>query len=319
MKQIFLAGFLLIFLPIVGNAIPYVDFDTSMDIAHLYKYVEKNQPYTNYFLAILRMVYQRAMMIDNNCDSATPLIPHIIHIIWLGPKLPDYWQRCVQSWRLHHPSWTIFLYLDHMNLVADEGNHLTSFEEVENSLKNPLYSWYAVDVNRLKFDNKKIFDSRSNYAERSDILRFEALYRFGGLYVDVDCEALKSFDEFHNRYLWYAGIHPLDTNIVQIGSALIGSSAGHPIIKACCAEIKNNQHYANVVLRTGPILLTKMFLMSALLPRVAVFPASYFFPLSYEQRGQLPVVWQKEESYAVHHWAAAWLKPEGFDTHANAF
>ena len=43
-----------------------------------------------------------------------------------------------------------------------------------------------------------------------------------------------------------------------------------------------------------------------------VFPSGYFYPCGYEDQ-QLPeYAWRRDESFAVHHWAGSWLKPEAF-------
>ena len=41
-------------------------------------------------------------------------------------------------------------------------------------------------------------------------------------------------------------------------------------------------------------------------------PATYFYPMSYNQRGMVKSTWIKPEAYAVHHWAGSWLKSEAF-------
>ena len=39
-------------------------------------------------------------------ETSLPLIPKIIHIVWVGDerKRPD---NCIQTWRVHHPDWEI--------------------------------------------------------------------------------------------------------------------------------------------------------------------------------------------------------------------
>ena len=79
--------------------------------------------------------------------------------------------------------------------------------------------------------------------------------------------------------------------------------------------IKNNQHIAQIVAKTGPLHFTYCFMLEAGKDgrRDSALPASYFYPCGYEQRGMSPDCWQMPESYAVHHWAGSWLKPEGFE------
>ena len=89
---------------------------------------------------------------------------------------------------------------------------------------------------------------------------------------------------------------------------------GHPVLKAGVEHIKNHQHIKQIVVKTGPIHFTKTFLSMAGKTglRDIALPASYFYPCGYEQRGTAKDLWCKAESYAVHHWAGSWLKPEAF-------
>lgn len=61
--------------------------------------------------------------------------------------------------------------------VTTENSDLFSDEQINFKLKN---------VEALK--------CAKNYGEKSDILRYEILCQFGGIYVDCDFECLKSFD-----------------------------------------------------------------------------------------------------------------------------
>lgn len=172
----------------------------------------------------------------------------------------------------------------------------------------------VVDVKKLKFDNKTFYDKAINYGEKSDILKWEIIYRYGGVYVDTDYECLNPLDTLHYTYDFYTGIQPLDTHQVQLGAALYGAHPGHQIMKACVENIKNNQHIKPIIVKTGPIHFTRMFSIFAHKgnSKDIALPASYLYPCGYDQKGLHAQVWQQPESYAVHHWAGSWLKPSGF-------
>ena len=81
------------------------------------------------------------------------LIPRIFHQIWLGPDpLPERCARYQQTWLDHHPDWKLRFW-------------------TEENLPTPLRRPEAAE--RLRAP-----------AERSDILRLELLWHFGGVYVD---------------------------------------------------------------------------------------------------------------------------------------
>jgi len=148
------------------------------------------------------------------CKAQSKLIiPKIIHQIWLGSPFPEEFKGLQQSWIEHHQGrgWMYKLWTDN-------------------------------DVAQLHLHNQELYDATDNYGVKSDILRYELLFNYGGIYADVDCECLRSFDELHYTYDFYTGLQPLDALFVQIGTALIASRPGHPILKYCIETIKNNWH-----------------------------------------------------------------------------
>ena len=83
-------------------------------------------------------------------------IPKIFHIIWIGPN-PYPFGEYKESWLKHNPHWEL-KYWNNDNLPD-------------------LY-------------NQKIFDLIPSWAGKADILRYELLYRYGGLYSDADSYCL---------------------------------------------------------------------------------------------------------------------------------
>lgn len=55
--------------------------------------------------------------------------------------------------------------------------------------------WTSETVAKLKLYNQEAFDHASNYGEQSDILRYELLYLYGGVYVDTDMQAVRPLDD----------------------------------------------------------------------------------------------------------------------------
>lgn len=62
----------------------------------------------------------------------------------------------------------------------------------------------------------------------SDILRYEILYQYGGLYVDIDFECLKNFDPLLKGLNFFAGLS--NTGVFEINNALIAACPGHSIL-----------------------------------------------------------------------------------------
>jgi mannosyltransferase OCH1-like enzyme len=230
---------------------------------------------------------------DKLSPSENPRIPKIIHQIWLGSPLPEKFKAFTQTWAAHHPDWQYKM-------------------------------WTDKDIAELNLENQDAYDKAINYAERSDIARYEILYRFGGLYVDTDCECLQSFGNLHYYYDFYAGLEfpcmALFLRPVIIPNALIASIPGHPIMRAMIDTIMTQkikpelQH--DIVAKTGPLLFSDIIMKHAgkNSNKDIIFPASFFYPIDKKIKDKAKIKKTiQPETFAIHHWAGSWiLKEEAF-------
>lgn len=257
-----------------------VDFDDSMQTQQFKETADKY--WGPDLLKFFRELYQKTNFV-NIKPSREIKIEKIIHQIWLGSPFPDKYKKFQESWITNHPDWQYKL-------------------------------WTDKEVKDIVLENRELYNKARNYGEKSDILRYEILYKFGGLYIDTDFECLKPLDILHYYYDFYIGIQPLDTSIVQLGIGLIGAKAGHPILKEAINALKTSTS-VQIVSKTGPIFFTKLFWHNILkFPGInTALPASYFYPCGYNQKASDRVVWIKPESFAVHHWEGSWLSPDAFE------
>ncbi|HEY2811258.1 MAG TPA: glycosyltransferase [Rhabdochlamydiaceae bacterium] len=217
--------------------------------------------------------------------SATARIPKIIHQIWLGSPLPEKYHAFQKSWQEHHPDWQYRL-------------------------------WTDADLPAFHFSDRARFDKAENKAEQSDILRYEILYQFGGVYADTDFECLKPYDLLHHCCDFYVGMESKfpEHHDLWIGNAIIGSIAGHPILKCCLENISKELTYGNfdrIQKITGPRCLSRAFLSlcKAGNYRNVAFPFTYFYPLPATMRNQVESKekWIYDETYGIHYWHGSWF------------
>lgn len=224
--------------------------------------------------------YKRYHRLENDY-----IIPKIIHFIWLGSPLPERTKQLISTWKKQHPDWKIEIWGD---------EHLPPF---------PL-------------QNQEAFDKAKNFGEKSDILRYEILYHFGGMYADTDFECLKSFDFLHQSCEFYTGI--VHNNHALL-NGLIGVKQGHPIIKACIdyLQIGNGDNDAQRIMQqTGPYHFTQMFLTYAVLcdpAKLAILPPTFFYPfpgvIALENKTseeEAKALFIKPESLTLHYWEGSW-------------
>jgi mannosyltransferase OCH1-like enzyme len=133
------------------------------------------------------------------------LIPRLFHQIWLGREpFPAEFARRQATWLAHHPGWDLRFWTEE-NLPASE--ELRRIEALER-LRTPL--------------------------ERTDVLRLEVLWRFGGLYVDVDLECLRSIE----RLIADATFVAARARRGRLDTAMLGAVAAHPILSRALDEIQ---------------------------------------------------------------------------------
>jgi hypothetical protein len=68
------------------------------------------------------------------------------------------------------------------------------------------------------------------YACASDYIRLFAVYRYGGIYLDMDMEIIKPFEELLNEELMIAYENHINQNIE---AGCFGAVSGHEYIKGC--------------------------------------------------------------------------------------
>src|SRR5437763_13179641 len=119
-------------------------------------------------------------------------IPRIIHRIWLGPDaMPREFEEYGETWARLHPDWEMRLW-------------------TEDSL--PEVRW------------REIHDTSRTGAERADILRYELLLRFGGVYVDADFECRRAIDSLIRDIDFFAG----ENAPHRVANGIIGAVPDHP-------------------------------------------------------------------------------------------
>ena len=155
------------------------------------------------------------------------MIPKILHYCWFGKgEMPELVQTCIASWHTHMPNWEYRLWTeDTIAQVLCQPTPIPSLKGEENeSAPNPSQNWldYMPKYVQEAYAAKK-------YAFVSDYVRLWALERDGGLYMDVDFEVYKSFDDLMDKYSAFAGYEGSKNNPVMMG--VLAAGAHHPWIQ----------------------------------------------------------------------------------------
>jgi mannosyltransferase OCH1-like enzyme len=282
-----------------------VDFHTSM---HRNPFHDSDFARSNASWQFAERLFKDAV-VDNLAYSDQTRIPLYLHHIWLGSPLPDYAKRFRQTWIDLCADWTFILWADFPSL--DYGDViLYSFSELEEYLAQENRSRFIVmDMRAVRLHNHVALHERAkNYGVKSDLIRYEALYHVGGLYVDTDFECLKPFDELHYALDFYIGIAYDYPHCFSLLNGLMSSAPHHPLLKEVIEQLHDKPSIDNnSLMYTGPHFLTEVFLdvVPHIKSRVVAFPLTYFYPMPNETAFGKDH-WIEPESYAVHHWKKSW-------------
>lgn len=209
------------------------------------------------------------------------MIPKIIHYIWLGGKpLPKIAEKCMASWKKYCPDYEIKRW-DETNL------NISQYQ-------------YAKDA----YDAKK-------YAFASDVMRFDVLYKYGGVYVDIDVEILKPIEDLLNN----SSFTGFETSSLLNPGLIYASNKDDSL----CEEILQYYKQANFELdmknkETVCTIFTKILTKHGLLlngktqnlPQITVYSREWFCPID--------VITNKktitQNTRTIHWYNASWYTPK---------
>jgi len=190
--------------------------------------------------------------------STTDLIPKIIIQTWKNSTIPQRYSKLIDSIKQNNPDYKYLFFTD---------------DDIETFLKINYPEYHQT---YLKLPIK---------IQRIDFFRYVAIYHYGGFYMDLDMNCLKSFDDL----LKYNCIFPVDEFITEymcrmprykhicdkgqyflLGQYAFAAAPRHPFIKNIIDIIHSNidRYVKNVIYNsddyvyktTGPDFVTNVYI-----------------------------------------------------------
>lgn len=204
------------------------------------------------------------------------MIPRLLHRV-CSRDVPSTYESYWERWQALHPDWHLVTWwLDPW--PEDEGH--APFE-----LTPKIEPWLAMGWPGFG----------------SGQLRYEVLYRYGGVFTDWDVEPLRPLDDLLVNPA-FIGKEDDDT----LCDAVMGCEPFHPGFRAALDRALDADMTQPPHLYGGYFGISR----DALEKRadVTVLSSRAFYPYHYTDRGRDGEDWatQSPDSYAVHHWAFSW-------------
>ena len=211
------------------------------------------------------------------------MIPKIIHGIWFsGDPLPDLYKRCLESWKRYAPDYEIRIW----------------------------------DLETYRCDDCLFFEQAiadRNYSFASDYARADILYKYGGIYMDLDVEMLRPIDDllYNDAYMSFESI-----DRIECGSGM-GAKPANPIIGQICDSYKSRPYFNKDGIwdnSTCPVRYTKVIEKHGLIKNggfqfvedITVYPFEVLTGKSFDTG----ICYNTELSYTLHHHNGSWI-PRG--------
>lgn len=206
----------------------------------------------------------------------------IIHYCWFGKKpLPKKFKKYIKSWKKFLPNYKI------------------------------------IEWNEKNFDIKITNFSKEAYKQKkwafvSDVARFYALKKYGGIYFDTDVEIVSNINFLLEKYMW---VGREDDN--YIGTAIIAIKHKESKEATDIMNIykKTKFDIDNIYKITSPQILTSYLKKSGLKPgdfnqkiknKIFVYKKEYFYPKTYMRNNDI----YTNNTCLIHHFDASWTSLE---------
>jgi len=178
------------------------------------------------------------------------MIPKTIHQIWIGPLDPP--TSLMNSWKNKHPDYKYIL-------------------------------WDEDKIKREKFDSQNKIDEIEEYCGKADIIRYEILNRYGGIYIDADSYCVEKIDNILlNKSFAVFENEKVRRGLVATG--VLGFESNHPLLKNLLEVISKIKVSLEETGKkpwqtVGPLLFTKVY--NKTFPKLKIYPSFMFYPEHY--------------------------------------
>ena len=123
-------------------------------------------------------------------NKSSKLIPKTLFFIWIGDDVPSYVDFSINAFKKVNPKFNINFQHITIDTIEHRKNKIVDrcCEYIIDAADGKTNK-YSIFINRYINENRKFCQILAN------VLRFELLYEYGGIYLDCDTFPIKPFDE----------------------------------------------------------------------------------------------------------------------------
>ena len=180
-----------------------------------------------------------------------------------------------------------------------------------------IQKWDLSNYDYTKSEYTKLAFAKKKWAFLSDYARIDIINQYGGIYLDVDVELIRSYDDLLNNTSFF-GIEKNFDKQLYINTGLgFGSQKNNPVLRDIIDLYDNLDVDKDEVFVPCPILQRPVFEKYGFsqknriqkLNNMTIYPTEYFAPK--DSFGKITI---SKKTVSIHHYAALWQDEKGGNT-----
>ncbi len=195
-------------------------------------------------------------------------IPKLIHQLWIGPKPAP--TKFMNTWAAKNPDFQYLFWNE-----ADLAKLIATRMITATTASGEVFEQPLACIDKIV--------SIEEINGKADIIRWEILYKFGGIFLDADSICIEPFDEIIMSKKAFAGWENEQVRRGLIATGTMGFPPLHPLCKAAIDYVQKNEvsYVATKQMAwqtVGPLCLTRL-IQTGLYSDVFIFPSWFFLPI----------------------------------------
>lgn len=214
------------------------------------------------------------------------VIPKIIHQTYKNYKLPETYKLCQDEIKKLHPDFEYRFYTD---------------EDIDNIIKNDFPEYY------------ERFNELPRMIMKIDMFRYFLMYKYGGLYVDMDYLMFKSFDILDKFVVIPTNKDVINGELISLGNCFFASVPNHPFWKNLIDSLHiidrkslPYDSFDNVIKSTGPLFVFNMYKRYKNKNEIYVPSRNLFHPPTKNEKRYIKQL-KNNGCYGMHICTGLWL------------
>jgi len=229
-------------------------------------------------------------------------IPLKVHLIWIGNlDPPDYLKFFMKSFEKNMPEFDIKLW---RTKDLTKKNFPLTYEYIKKAKKyngKPMREDDDLGGHILRDKNMKPY-THSKWAQITDLMRLEIVYRNGGFYFDTTFEILRPMYNLLNKKVKFVGCNevPRFKNVSFLSNSFFGAIENSPILKRLLSKSKLNKiRFDSMYVdnETGPAYLRSGIKLT---DDFHIYKTTYFYPFVEEYDPGVNPPYRKAEKNKCH-------------------